>query len=149
MEPILLDKVMKKINSLHTWECSLNFKDERFPGGITDLCQYLDSKSDNAVLPTSTLPTNCYYYFDDKLYGDGSNSEEKLLQDIINAARNCGFRLIVRNSTTKNLGAPWTKKILLACNRGKIYEGNKLQEMENTYQSNGRMGADLLCQESL
>jgi len=41
MDAIVLKEVLDNINSLHTWECMLNFVDGRHPDGYTDICQYL------------------------------------------------------------------------------------------------------------
>ena len=130
MDAIVLKEVLDNIiNSMHTWECMLTFVDGRHPDGYTDICQYLYNDHCNTaalVGSTASFTKNCFYYFDTNIYGDGIDSEEKLVKDLINTARSSGFKLVVRNSKAKNVALPWTKKILLACSRGIKYQGNKL-----------------------
>jgi len=146
MDAIVLKEVLDNINSLHTWECMLNFVDGRHPDGYTDICQYLYNNHCNTtalVGSTASFTKNCFYYFDTNIYGDGIDSEEKLVKDLINTARSSGFKLVVRNSKAKNVALPWTKKILLACSRGIKYQGNKLHELERNNKSGDQM---VLCE---
>lgn len=138
----MLKEVLQNVTSLYTWDCSLVFPDKRYPDGVIDLCAYL-KKPTNILRAQISMPTNFFYCFDDSLYDNEIDSEQKLVKDLINAARNSGFSLTVRSSTAEHVGALWAKKILLGCKKGRIYNGKKVQELENNFKSNGNMMAPL------
>jgi len=105
----MLKEVLQNVTSLYTWDCSLVFPDKRYPDGVIDLCAYL-KKPTNILRAQISMPTNFFYCFDDSLYDNEIDSEQKLVKDLINAARNSGFPLTVRSSTTEQVGALWAKR---------------------------------------
>ena len=134
MEERLYSELDACLQKLSQWTCSLDFPDNRYTDGTVDLLKFSDYNSYDWSLsrPSSvecpSYPSNTAYRFDECTYGAGLASEGALKNDLMLAARQCGFALVV-DSSHNNKSKTVIREVRFACSRGRMYQGDCLDQL--------------------
>lgn len=136
MEEQLYSQLNACLQKLSRWTCSLDFPDNRCPSGSVDLLQFADYNSHDRSLPrpssvvSTPYPSCAAYRFDEFAYSGGAASEGALKTDIITAARQSGYSLVVEGSHS-NKSRVAIREVRLACSRGRSYQGSRLDQLSD------------------